>query len=564
MILLGAVGIVGWLGAHKIYRNLEIVLNERLPALDYLMESDRDLQQLLVAERSMIFSSTDTEVFNGLVVDYNENFEQSVERIQKYEALPRTDKEKKILQQYKEARSQWETFSRQIVEGRKQDDRALRRLAIDLSLTKARVAFEKMRDFLNQLQELNLEYASELTKNSKNVFDETVLFIDVITAAAVFFVVGILFMMNRTIVNPVKNIVNRSYELLKGHADLTKRLAADGKDEIGELAGLFDKFIERIQTIVIDVKSGTSDILQATDDIATGSQELAGRTNQQAASVTETSTTLEEFTAILKQNSEQSQEANSRIGEFNLEVQNKRQLIQNVTTTMAEIDKSSKEIGNIMNVINDISFQTNLLALNAAVEAARAGEAGRGFAVVASEVRNLAQKTADSSKTIQEIVTANISSTQKGMQLVNETEIFFGHILKMLEELSNILQNIEEGSREQSTGMDQINQAVIELDQVINQNAELVSSFAETGQSMSENAAQFKRVVEQFRTDTSEAVIEIESEEMKPTQKTGKKGTLPTPKKAEKPQPATPKMKSPEPENTEDFFGMGDDGFEEF
>jgi aerotaxis receptor len=188
----------------------------------------------------------------------------------------------------------------------------------------------------------------------------------------------------------------------------------------------------------------------------------------------------------------------SRLESFRTKVESNRNLMNNVTETMNIISESSRKIDSIINVINDISFQTNLLALNAAVEAARAGEAGRGFAVVASEVRNLAQKTAESSKTIQEIVSQNVESTKKGMGLVKETSRFFAEIVDMVMELVTMINEITSGSREQSTGIEQINSAIIQLEDVISQNSALVEQLSATSKTMKGNAGQLEDLVNRF------------------------------------------------------------------
>jgi methyl-accepting chemotaxis protein len=565
VILLCLVGLMGVLGTSKINNNLDQVLLRDLPAIDYLLEADRDLHQLLVAERSLIFADAKSDAFKGFVSFYEENLKQSQDRLAKFESIPMTAEERSLFEEYKKSRKVWEVLSRKVVKTRQDDTPEGRQVAADSSTGETKAAFDKMRGYLDQIQGSKLKYIEKFQEDSKNIYRRTVLYVVSLTVVAMLVVILFLGLLNRSITRPVKSLAARGNELAEGEADLTKRLEIVTKDELGLLASVFDKFLARIEGIIIKVKESTAGMLKSTEEISTNSQELAGRTNEQAASITQTSTTLEEFASIMKLNSEYSEEANARLTKFDKEVKNKRELIHNVTETMSEIDRSSKEIGKIMNVINDISFQTNLLALNAAVEAARAGEAGRGFAVVASEVRNLAQKTADSSKTIQGIVTANVDSTQRGMDLVKETEEFFETIMKMLSELSVIIHNIENGSREQSTGIEQISMAVAQLDQVIARNAELVGNFVDAGKQMNTNSSQLKQLVDQFVTssiDRSKSKVTGASKE--PLKKKTKNVSTSQPR-AKAPEMQEKKNPQAKPSGTaEDFFSPNEDGFEEF
>jgi len=287
-------------------------------------------------------------------------------------------------------------------------------------------------------------------------------------------------------------------ELSEGQGDLRVRLDVKTQDEVGELSDNFNRFMTALVEIITQVKTASHELDQATDDISSGSSDLAMRTSEQAASITETNTTLEGFTAIVGKNHENSETVSARLEEFRAKVEANRELMDNVTKTMSVISDSSRKIDSIINVINDISFQTNLLALNAAVEAARAGEAGRGFAVVASEVRNLAQKTAESSKSIQDIVSQNVSSTKKGLELVNETNRFFAEIMDMLRQLVVMINEITSGSREQRTGIGQINTAIGQLEEVIRHNSALVDQLSDTTKTMKGSSGQLENLVDRF------------------------------------------------------------------
>lgn len=406
-------------------------------------------------------------------------------------------------------------------------------------------------------------------KSIRNIF--IILIIVVVGITLFFLLLGIT--LNRYISHPIFTMTERAYDLAVGEVDMTKRIPLDSSDEIGELGKWFNKFLERLQELIVKVKNGSDEIHRATDEITQGSEDLAHRTNEQAASITETSTTVEQFTTSVRQNTENSAEADMMLTSFNQEIQEKKVLIENVNSTMTEIFDSSKQIDNIVKVINDISFQTNLLALNAAVEAARAGEAGRGFAVVAAEVRNLAQKTAESSKSIQGIVGRNVESTQKGVKLVKDTSEFFGEVVEMMGETVEKISNITNASREQTTGIDQINNTIGHMDEISSRNAALVEELSATGKKVLSSVVELQELVASFKVDETSAIKGSDyAAEVLSNGKKKKKDKKTGPKKEEKkPRPKVVKEAKKEPEppakptpTEDDFFGEDDDGFEEF
>lgn len=347
-----------------------------------------------------------------------------------------------------------------------------------------------------------LKWAIISKKNEEEALDHahglrTVLFLVTFGIAVLIGLVA--FFVSRSIAGPILTVANDSEAL--GNGDLTKTIAVQSKDEIGQLGMTLNQSISQLKGIVFNVKRSIRDITQTSEEIAEGGSDLATRSNQQAASVTETSAVIEEFSAALKQSSENAVSTNTRLEEFIHEVQSKMELIDNVTRTMKEIEDSGSRIGSFIGVINDISFQTNLLALNAAVEAARAGDAGRGFAVVASEVRNLAQKTAEASNSIQEIISRNAEATGKGMELVNQTADFFSSIRNVTQEVSGRVQTIADSSREQENGVEQITSAILQLEEVIGQNAALAEEFASTVSSLKSNARELESLVDNFKVD---------------------------------------------------------------
>jgi methyl-accepting chemotaxis protein len=298
---------------------------------------------------------------------------------------------------------------------------------------------------------------------------------------------------------PLRGITATMKDIAQGEGDLTVRLDSSGKDELAELANWFNIFVEKIQETVKTTMELSEQFSNSCAEISSGSSDLALRTTEEASSVTQTSATLEEFTQSVIQSSGSVEMVDSEIGSLNKDLNAKKELIDNTTVTMKSINESGREINNIANVINDISFQTNLLALNAAVEAARAGDAGRGFAVVASEVRNLAQKTTEASDSIKQIVTKNVESAESGMALVRQTSELFSSILEVMQDVLNEFQVVSQASREQSMGIEQIHQTMTELDDAVNKNAGLSKDLSEMAKRMKINAGQLMEQMRHFK-----------------------------------------------------------------
>jgi methyl-accepting chemotaxis protein len=285
--------------------------------------------------------------------------------------------------------------------------------------------------------------------------------------------------------------------------DLTVKVDTRSNDSSSMLHAM-KMMRDALASIVAEVRVGTETIASASSQIASGNQDLSARTEQQASSLEETASSMEELTSAVRQNNDNARQANQLAQSASTVAQQGGAVVSQVVDTMGAIDASSRKIVDIISVIDGIAFQTNILALNAAVEAARAGEQGRGFAVVASEVRTLAQRSASAAKEIKELIGNSVEKVELGSRLVQQAGQTMNDVVASVQRVTDIMADISTAGDEQSAGIEQINQAVSEMDTVTQQNAALVEEAAAAAEAMQNQAANLERVVSVFRLDGME------------------------------------------------------------
>ncbi|RDK02039.1 methyl-accepting chemotaxis protein [Paraburkholderia lacunae] len=255
--------------------------------------------------------------------------------------------------------------------------------------------------------------------------------------------------------------------------------------------------------LIAQVRSSADSIATGSSQIASGNVDLSSRTEQQAASLQETASSMEELTSTVKQNAENAQQASSLSANASEVALKGSEVVSQVVGTMGEISASSSKIADITGIIEGIAFQTNILALNAAVEAARAGEQGRGFAVVASEVRSLAQRSSSAAKEIKDVINASVQTIQHGSSLVNAAGKTMSEVTQAVARVSDIMGEIAAASTEQSRGIEQVNQAITQMDEVTQQNAALVEEAAAASKSLEDQGRQLNQAISFFRLDSA-------------------------------------------------------------
>ena len=335
---------------------------------------------------------------------------------------------------------------------------------------------------------------------AKEASDRAVLQLAGFTAA--FFILSLILVliMIRSITAPVREAVEVAESLARG--DLTRKIEARSSDEIGNLMRSLATANAQLAVLVRGIQDSAATINNGAQEISHGNSQLSVRTEAQASSLEETASSMEELTATVTHNADNANHANQLVqGASGVAVRG-GEVVSQVVRTMGEISQSSKRIADITGIIDGIAFQTNILALNAAVEAARAGDQGRGFAVVASEVRSLAQRSATAAKEIKALIEESVGKVDTGTKLAAEAGKTMEEVVAAVRKVADITGEIKSASREQASGIQQVNQAVTQMDQVTQQNAALVEQVSAASASLQEQAVGLSRAVSVFKVDT--------------------------------------------------------------
>ena len=301
----------------------------------------------------------------------------------------------------------------------------------------------------------------------------------------------------RSITQPVAAAVQAARQVADG--DLSQPLVVQSRDEIGALQTALRDMQLRLNSLVHQIRQATENVTTASSEIAMGGQDLSSRTESTASSLEQASSTMEQISGTIRQTAENAQAAQALSGHTTQAAQRGSQMFARVVQTMGDINASSKQIAEIVGVIDGIAFQTNILALNAAVEAARAGEQGRGFAVVASEVRALAQRSAESARQIKALIGGSVQRIEAGATLVQEAGSTMAEIVGGVERVGRMIDEITIASREQSLGIGQFSSVVTHIDTMTQQNAALVEQSAAAAESLREQADGLQHMVGSFR-----------------------------------------------------------------
>jgi len=324
--------------------------------------------------------------------------------------------------------------------------------------------------------------------------------------------------------------------------DLSRRLNSAGRSgDLLKMSNAINSLLESVSDIVSRVKNAAREVLRGAEEISQGNANLSQRTEEQSSSLEETASSMEQMTSTVKQNADNAGQANQLATAARDQAEKGGTVVGNAVRAMTEINDSSRKIADIIGVIDEIAFQTNLLALNAAVEAARAGEQGRGFAVVATEVRSLAGRSAKAAKEIKDLIQDSVRKVGDGSLLVTQSGETLEQIVISVKKVSDIVAEIAAASREQSSGIEQVNKAVMQMDQMTQQNAALVEQATAASQSMADQARELTTMIGKYRVGESDVAGSAASPAASAERRASNRplsGKSPAPKPSEQEAPA--------------------------
>ena len=435
------------------------------------------------------------------------------EDMKTYESLPSSDEEKTLYAKVTEERAALREIVDAINKESRQATKESNATTVQMLDTQLRPKVESYTDAIQAVVDLNNKGSREGLKSVRDAVGTTI--IGVVLALLLSIGLGVLVTITivRGIVRPLAQAVEALERVADG--DLTATLDVDSKDEVGQMAGALNQAVQKLAETLQEVTESAANANASSQQLAAASEAIASGAQEQAASLEETSASLEQITAAVRQSANNAHQASQLAASSKDSALQGQEVVSKAISAMSDINVASAKISDIISTIDEIAFQTNLLAVNAAVEAARAGEEGRGFAVVASEVRSLAQRSALAAKEIKGLIQDTLRKVQAGSALVNRSGETLQGIVGSVKRVTDIVSEIAAASGEQSSGIEQVNSAMTQMDQVTQSNSAQTEELSATAQSLSEQASHLMELVSLFTLNLA-ATGKREGQEFQP------------------------------------------------
>jgi methyl-accepting chemotaxis protein len=496
-LILAITVVITLFGIWRMHQVAESTRAMALPLKKERMITDWNTQIFGAIRRTAaIVKSSDPALTAYFKDDASATTGKSAELLKQIEPLLTDPDEQALLKKIAEQRGLYRTYTNAAMKAKADGDQAQAVKILDDSFTPTAKRFQDLLDELIALQHARMDAHTDAILRSQTL---TIELLAGLLACAVAIGATASWMLTRGIVLPIRAAVGVAEDVAAGN--LASRIEPQGKDETAALLHALRHMNDSLVDIVRQVRGGTDTIATASNQIGAGNLDLSSRTEEQASALEQTAASMEELTTTVRRNADNAREANQLAIAASEVAVHGGTVVGEVVTTMNAINASSKKIVDIITVIDGIAFQTNILALNAAVEAARAGEQGRGFAVVAGEVRTLAQRSAAAAKEIKELIGNSVDKVDAGTRLVDQAGSTMEQVVASIRRVTGIMADIAAASQEQTAGIEQVNQAIVQMDQTTQQNAALVEEAAAAAASLQDQAARLALAVDVFQLD---------------------------------------------------------------
>lgn len=481
-------------GMSTVRSGMNEILDIRTPGTRFVNRLNNAMQSMRISELEALQYWSDSHMHDPLAKGFTDDQANVTEVLRRYRALPLSDAQRQSLQNLEDA---WNHVlaSHQVIIGML--DHQQYKEASNKVITEQREQFQQLTQIFERLYAAEKNRSSDISADIRSTLSSTTIVMIIGSLTALLFAIASAILLSRYFRIIFNQLIEVSRRIARG--DLSHNITGtELTNEVGELLQSIDEMQKSLSITVTAVRRNADHVASASAQIAQGNQDLSSRTEQQASALEETASAMEELGSTVKQNASNAQNADNLAQEAAKVAQEGGEVVEHVVHRMNDLNDGAQKIVDIISLIDSIAFQTNLLALNASIEAARAGEQGRGFAVVAAEVRNLAQRSADASRQISGLINESVTGIREGTSLASDAGSAMHNVTDVITRLTDIMSEISSASHEQSEGVSQVGTAVVQMDQMTQQNAALVEESAAAAGNLHHQASELAELVRIF------------------------------------------------------------------